>query len=141
MFAQNTEIKGTVLDEDSIPLMGANVFWQGTSIGTTSDENGKFILSIKINSNQYPHIPPKVKFVSNIFHPNIHPNTGEICLDILKENWTPVLIIYKLCLSIISFLNDPNTDSPMNSEAANLYNHNRNSYNNKVREFITKYAS
>jgi len=40
LFAQNSEIKGTILDEDNIPLMGANVFWQGTSIGTTSDENG-----------------------------------------------------------------------------------------------------
>ena len=44
LFAQNSEIKGTILDEDNIPLMGANVFWQGTSIGTTSDENGKFTL-------------------------------------------------------------------------------------------------
>ena len=46
LFAQNSEIKGTILDEDNIPLMGANVFWQGTSIGTTSDENGKFTLKI-----------------------------------------------------------------------------------------------
>ena len=51
LFAQNTEIKGTILDEDNIPLMGANVFWQGTSIGTTSDENGKFILKKSPDTN------------------------------------------------------------------------------------------
>ena len=51
LFAQNSEIKGTILDEDNIPLMGANVFWQGTSIGTTSDENGKFILKTTPDTN------------------------------------------------------------------------------------------
>ena len=51
LFSQNSEIKGTILDEDNIPLMGANVFWQGTSIGTTSDENGKFILKTTPDTN------------------------------------------------------------------------------------------
>lgn len=38
----------------------------------------------------YPLHPPKAKFVSRIFHPNIHFTTGDVCLDILKSKWSPI---------------------------------------------------
>uniref|UniRef100_UPI00404A00DF TonB-dependent receptor n=1 Tax=Flavobacterium sp. TaxID=239 RepID=UPI00404A00DF len=51
LYAQNSEIKGTIVDEDDIPLLGANIFWQNTSIGTTSDENGQFTIKTTTESN------------------------------------------------------------------------------------------
>lgn len=38
----------------------------------------------------YPLSPPKVTFVSRVCHPNVHFKTGEICLDVLKDQWTPM---------------------------------------------------
>ena len=41
--AQET-IKGVVLDEQNAPLVGANVYWDGTQIGTSTDIDGAFEL-------------------------------------------------------------------------------------------------
>lgn len=38
------EIKGKIVDENNQPLLGANVFWQNTATGTTSDIDGNFTL-------------------------------------------------------------------------------------------------
>ena len=51
-------------------------------------EKGIFEISIRLEQN-YPINPPKVRFKTKIFHPNIHFKTGEVCIDILKEKWTP----------------------------------------------------
>ncbi len=72
--------------------VGDNLFtWKGIIRGPceTPYENGNFLLDLRIPSD-YPISPPKVKFMTKIFHPNIHFTTGEICLDILKPDyWTP----------------------------------------------------
>ena len=54
----------------------------------TPFENGVFEMSIN-TSKLYPMEPPKIKFITKVFHPNVHFKDGTICLDILKREWSP----------------------------------------------------
>jgi ubiquitin-conjugating enzyme E2 D/E len=69
---------------------------------------------------EYPNKAPIMKFQNKTYHPNISTD-GSICLDILKDKWTPVYTIRTVIMSIISLLSDPNPDSPLNGQAAQLY--------------------
>lgn len=82
-------------------------------------------------TEEFPTKPPHVKFLNPMFHPNIYAN-GEICLDILQNQWSPIYDIAAILTSIQSLLCDPNPNSPANSEAARLWNENRREYNRRV---------
>ena len=71
-------------------------------------------------SEDYPNKPPKIKFLTKMFHPNIY-NDGSICLDILSHMWSPVYDVASILTSIQSLLTDPNVNSPANNEAAQMY--------------------
>ncbi len=87
--------------------------WQGTIVGPegTPYEGGVFYLNIQFPID-YPFRPPKINFVTKVYHPNINLD-GSICLDILKDQWSPALTISKVLLSISSLLTDPNPESPL----------------------------
>ena len=118
-----------------------NLFhFQGTIIGPDDSpyEGGIFFLNIHIPTD-YPFQPPKISFITKIYHPNIYPD-GSISLDILMDQWSPGLTIPKTLLSISSLLSNPNPNNPINYEAANLYKKNKYEYYKKAREWAIKYA-
>jgi len=95
----------------------------------------------------YPEQPPVVKFISKMFHPNVHED-GKVCISILHEGndvtgyeheierWRPIQNVRTIFLSIISLLNDPNPDSAANIDAAKLLRDNKKLYFKKIRDEI-----
>merc|ERR1712173_533914 len=102
----------------------------------TPFEDGTFKLQIEF-SEEYPNKPPKVKFMSKMFHPNVY-NDGSICLDILQNRWSPTYDVSSILTSIQSLLDEPNPNSPANAEAAQLFRENRREYERRVQDIVEK---
>ncbi|XP_041454861.1 ubiquitin-conjugating enzyme E2 C-like [Lytechinus variegatus] len=120
---------------------GDNIFrWIGTLDGPVGSvyESLKFKLSLEFPS-RYPYVAPTVKFVTPIFHPNVDQD-GNICLDILKEKWSALYEVRTLLMSLQVLLAEPNNDSPLNVQAAELWS-NQAAYKKTVLEKYHKATS
>lgn len=82
-------------------------------------EGGLFKLELFLPED-YPMSAPKVRFITKIYHPNID-RLGRICLDILKDKWSPALQIRTVLLSIQALLSAPNPDDPLANDVAELW--------------------
>jgi len=89
----------------------------------TPYEGGIFHVHINIPET-YPFNPPKVKFTTNIWHPNISSQTGAICLDILKDAWAAAMTLRVVLLSLQALLGDAQPDDPQDAVVAKQYKSN-----------------
>jgi len=125
--------------------------WEAVIMGPpdTPYESGCFeaVLTFPID---YPLKPPKMVFISEIWHPNVYPN-GEVCISILHEpgedphhyessveRWSPVQSVEKILLSVVSMLAEPNDESPANIEAAKMWRDDRKKFFQIVDECVQK---
>lgn len=118
---QQKEAKNPDADVQLAPVDGNLNNWHAVISGPvdTPFEGGRFELDIVVPSS-YPLTPPAIRFSTKLFHPNVHPKTGEICLDILKNAWSPAWTLQSTCRAIIILLSDAEPESPLNCDAGNL---------------------
>lgn len=91
---------------------------------------GLFVFSFKVGP-EYPHVPPKVKCETMVYHPNIDLE-GNICLNILREDWKPVLTVNSIVYGLQFLFLEPNPDDPLNKEAAEVLRQNRRLFEQNV---------
>ena len=104
----------------------------------TPYENGVFKLELFI-TDEYPMEPPRVRFLTKVYHPNID-KLGRICLNILKDSWTPALQIRSVLISIQALLSSPNPDDPLDHVVASHWIKNQEDAENVARNWTTLYA-
>ena len=88
----------------------------------TPFEGGVFKLELFL-PEEYPMAAPKVRFLTKLYHPNVD-KLGRICLDVLKDKWSPALQIRTVLLSIQALLSAPNPDDPLQNDVAELWKEN-----------------
>lgn len=76
----------------------------------------KYLFSIEVGAD-YPHQPPKVLCHTKIYHPNIDLQ-GNVCLNILRADWKPVLNLYNIISGVLFLFIEPNPNDPLNKQAA-----------------------
>ena len=101
-------------------------------------EGGTFKLELFLPED-YPMAPPKVRFLTKMYHPNID-KLGRICLDILKDKWSPALQIRTVLLSVQALLSAPNPDDPLANDVAQHWKENEKDAIATAKAWTVKYA-
>mmetsp|Transcript_10163 Transcript_10163/g.12329 ORF Transcript_10163/g.12329 Transcript_10163/m.12329 type:complete len:152 (-) Transcript_10163:111-566(-) len=116
--------------------------WQAMLEGPagTPYEGGLFEVDVAFPS-EYPFKAPKVKFNTQIYHPNIKKDTGEICADVIVNNWAPTLNVRYVLSTVKQLLEDPNPDSPLEAEIAELFSNDKEKYIANAKAHTAEFAS
>ncbi|GAB6027134.1 Ubiquitin-conjugating enzyme E2-22 kDa [Chamberlinius hualienensis] len=105
----------------------------------TPYEGGNYILEIKVPET-YPFNPPKVRFTTKIWHPNISSVTGAICLDILKDQWAAAMTLRTVLLSLQALLAAAEPDDPQDAVVAKQFKDNPEIFKVTARHWANVYA-
>ncbi len=101
---------------------------------------GTFVVDITI-PNEYPFSPPKMKFLTKVWHPNVSSVTGAICLDILKDQWSPALTMKTALLSLQALLCSPEPNDPQDAVVATMYKERFSEFVQTAREWTAQHAN
>ncbi|KTW26400.1 hypothetical protein T552_02881 [Pneumocystis carinii B80] len=161
-YASETILKRQLKEIQKHPIQGFsagliddnNVYeWEVLIIGPedTLYEGGFFKCHLSF-PREYPHLPPKMRFITELYHPNVYED-GYVCISILhppgedkfgyedaSERWRAVHTPETILLSVISMLSSPNFDSPANVEAAKHWRDDPRGFEKKVRRLVRQSA-
>lgn len=137
-------IKSEEVAGGAIKLELVNESWtelKGEIVGPTDTpyDGGRFILEIKV-PDTYPFNPPKIRFMTKIWHPNVSSVTGAICLDILKDQWAAALTLRTVLLSIQALLSAGEPDDPQDAVVAKQFKENYQLFQMTARHWTNVYA-
>eukprot|EP01066_Platyproteum_vivax_P009026 Platyproteum_vivax@DN3931_c0_g1_i1.p1 len=104
----------------------------------TPYEMGRYRLELFLPEG-YPMEPPKARFLTKIYHPNID-KLGRICLDVLKDKWSPALQIRTVLLSIQALLSSPEPNDPLDAAVADHFKRDRRGAENVARQWNLQFA-
>lgn len=140
LHKEYAEIK-RLKDFDVVHVNGDSTHWKGYIAGPegTPYTGGTYVLDITFPTT-YPFYPPKIKFDTRVWHPNISSANGAICLDILKDKWTPAMTARTTLLSLQSLLAEPNPDDPQDAVVAQEYRRDLKAWQRRAREWAVAYA-
>jgi len=124
----------TLIDDSPFHLKGTFPGPEGTPY-----EGGTYDVDIII-PDSYPFQPVKMKFITKVYHPNVSSASGAICLDILKDAWSPVLTLKSTLISLQSLLCSPEPSDPQDAEVAKHYTTSRSSFEDTARYWAEIYA-
>mmetsp|Transcript_20503 Transcript_20503/g.48167 ORF Transcript_20503/g.48167 Transcript_20503/m.48167 type:complete len:201 (-) Transcript_20503:36-638(-) len=133
-------VKAHPAPDDNCTLYPRHLIGSITGPEGTAYEGGVFEVDILI-SKEYPFEPPKMKFTTKIWHPNVSSQTGAICLDILKDQWSPALTIKTAMLSLQALLCSPEPSDPQDAQVARMYLDNRPEFDRTARYWVQMYAT
>ncbi|KAF5290624.1 hypothetical protein FQR65_LT01914 [Abscondita terminalis] len=123
--------------EDALLLCDLDVRVSG-AIKDTPYDGGVWNVRVFLPQN-YPFQPPYVRFLNRIYHPNIDINGGVVCLDVLREKWTPLYDLYNIFESLLpQLLTYPNPYDPINDETGHL---NKNKFDEVVKINVQEHAN
>ena len=122
---QKAELGGITVRMNSDNLTDFHATIEGPE--NTPFEGGEFEIKLEIG-DEFPQKPPKGYFLTKIFHPNVHPETGAICLSTLSQDWTENMGLDHLLLTVRCLLIEPNAESALNEEAGRLLLENYDDY-------------
>ena len=126
----------------TVGLVNNDIFhWKITLLGPvdTPYAGGLFILTADF-PEKYPNVKPEVKFVNKIYHLNVSPRDGHICISILNS-YVPKTPIVDVISGIFSLFYNQNPLSPYDGQMAREYEANRTEFNRKAKDWTAKYAS
>lgn len=110
-----TGVEGTAYEGMSTPCLPIHGQYIAHAV-----TGGRWLLTLSIPPN-YPLSPPTISFSTPICHPNVHFKTGEICLDLLKSQWSPAYTISSTLTAVHQLLTSAEPDSPLNIDIAVLF--------------------
>ncbi|VDK83614.1 unnamed protein product [Onchocerca ochengi] len=122
-------------DEDNL------LHWTGLLVPDKEPYNkGAFKIAIDFPV-EYPFKPPKITFLTKIYHPNVD-EKGQVCLPIISpDNWKPATKTEQVMNSLLGLIMEPEPDHPLRADLAEEFTKDRKKFNKMAEDYTKKYAA